>query len=110
VEPGKPGLNGDIIVFDETRCAALELSSMGIRVDKTAMVKQLEIMGQSERLKMMFHQAILNDEIPPAIGGGLGQSRICMLLLQKVHVGEVQVSVWPEDMKERYAAEGVVFL
>jgi aspartate--ammonia ligase len=110
VEPGKPGLNGDIIVFDQSRGKALELSSMGIRVDKTSMVAQLEEMGQADRLLMDFHQAVLNDRVPLSVGGGLGQSRICMLLLHKIHVGEVQVSVWPAEMRERCEAAGIPLL
>ncbi len=110
VEQGKPGLNGDIIVFDQSRGKALELSSMGIRVDKTSMVKQLEEIGQKNRLLMAFHQAVLNDEVPLSVGGGLGQSRICMLLLHKIHVGEVQVSVWPKEMRESCEAQGIPLL
>ena len=110
MEPGKPGLNGDIIVFDQSRGKALEISSMGIRVDKTSMVAQLEEMGQQERVPMAFHQAVLSDEVPLSVGGGLGQSRICMLLLHKIHVGEVQVSVWPKEMRESCQAQGIPLL
>ncbi len=83
---------------------------MGIRVDKTSMVAQLEEMGQQQRLPMAFHQAVLNDEVPLSVGGGLGQSRICMLLLHKLHVGEVQVSVWPKDMRKSCEARGIPLL
>jgi aspartate--ammonia ligase len=110
VEPGRPGLNGDIIVFDQTGGRALELSSMGIRVDKSSLVAQLKEMGQEERLQMAFHQGIINDEIPLTVGGGIGQSRICMLLLQKYHVGEVQVSVWPKSMRDSCEARGIPLL
>ena len=83
---------------------------MGIRVDKKSLTRQLESMGQAERLRMDFHQGILNDRFPLTVGGGIGQSRICMLLLQKMHVGEVQVSIWPAEMRRAYEEMGVRFL
>jgi len=110
VEPGKPGLNGDIIVYDQTRRRALELSSMGIRVDRTSLGRQMKAMGLEERLKLEFHRGILEDRLPLTVGGGIGQSRLCMLLLHKVHVGEVQVSVWPSEMRETYESMGIPFL
>jgi len=104
------GLNGDIIVYDSTRDAALELSSMGIRVDAESMERQLELMEQNDRKEMDFHRGVLEGTMPLSIGGGIGQSRLCMLLLQKMHIGEVQVSVWPKDMIENYKKMGVFFL
>lgn len=107
---GKRGLNGDIIVWDETRKKALELTSMGIRVDAESIQKQLEMQGISERKELKFHKGIIDDKLPLSIGGGIGQSRICMLLLQKAHIGEVQVSVWPEEMLKEAKEAGVMLL
>lgn len=92
------GLNGDIVVFNPILDRSYELSSMGIRVDKTAMLKQLELRGASDRLKLLFHKSLMEDKMPLSIGGGIGQSRLCMLLLQKAHIGEIQASIWPDDM------------
>jgi aspartate--ammonia ligase len=83
---------------------------MGIRVDEEAMARQLEIAGEQERAKLPFHQAILNKELPYSIGGGIGQSRLCMYFLRKAHIGEVQVSVWPEDMVKECEAAGIQLL
>ncbi|MFH1977808.1 MAG: aspartate--ammonia ligase [Candidatus Aenigmatarchaeota archaeon] len=107
---GKRGLNGDIIVWDEMRKKALELSSMGIRVDQSSLMKQLDFMGLSERKGLKFHKAILMDELPLTIGGGIGQSRLCMLLLHKTHIGEVQVSTWPEEVEKDLQERGVILL
>ena len=109
-ESGLCGLNGDIIVFDNIRKGALELSSMGIRVDKVSLRRQLEAMKQHERLELPFQQDILEDRVPLSIGGGIGQSRLCMLLLHKFHVGEVQVSVWPEEMVQECRTRGIQLL
>lgn len=103
-------LNGDILVWNKTLNAALEISSMGIRVDSESLKRQLEIAGALERTEFPYHKAILENELPLTIGGGLGQSRICMLLLGKAHIGEVQVSVWPDDMREKCAENGIVLL
>ena len=100
-------LNGDIIVYYPVLDIALELSSMGIRVDKAAMLKQLELAGKEERTKLYFHQRLLNDTLPLTIGGGIGQSRLCMLYLKKAHIGEIQASIWPEDMREECARLGM---
>jgi aspartate--ammonia ligase len=101
-ESGKPthGLNGDILVWNPVTRRRHELTSMGIRVTKEALRKQLEISGQLDFLKLPYHQAILNDQIPLSIGGGIGQSRTTMLLLRKAHLGEVSVTVWPRQLKE----------
>lgn len=90
-------LNGDIIVYYPVLDIALELSSMGIRVDEDSLKEQLEIAGCQERAEMPFQKALLNKELPYTIGGGIGQSRICMFFLRKAHLGEVQASVWPEE-------------
>jgi aspartate--ammonia ligase len=91
-------LNGDIFVRNPVLESAFELSSMGIRVDKNSLVKQLEISGKKERLNLKFHTRLANDELPQSIGGGIGQSRLCMFYLRKAHVGEIQASIWPEEM------------
>ena len=83
---------------------------MGIRVDEEAMARQLKEMGLEERLGLEFHRGVLNGEYPLTVGGGIGQSRLCMLLLQKAHIGEVQVSVWPEAMRLEAERQGIVFL
>ncbi len=93
-------LNGDIIVYYPVLDRALELSSMGIRVDETALKEQLEKAGCPERAELPFQKEILNQELPYTIGGGIGQSRICMFFLKKAHIGEVQVSQWPEEVME----------
>lgn len=99
---GRPmhGLNGDILVWNPVTRRRHELSSMGIRVTREALVQQLEMTGQIDLLKMPYHQAILEDRIPLSIGGGIGQSRTTMLLLQKAHLGEVSATVWPKVLKE----------
>ena len=100
-------LNGDIIMYNPVLDSAFEISSMGIRVDKAAMLKQLELAGKEERTKLYFHQRLLNDTLPLTIGGGIGQSRLCMLYLKKAHIGEIQASIWPEDMREECARLGM---
>ena len=96
---GYKGLNGDIIVWNELLGRSFELSSMGIRVNKEVMQQQLKLTGKEDRKELYFHQRILNDSLPLCIGGGIGQSRLCMLFLKKAHIGEIQSSIWPEDMK-----------
>ncbi|MDD7594893.1 MAG: aspartate--ammonia ligase, partial [Clostridiales bacterium] len=103
-------LNGDIIVYYPVLDIALELSSMGIRVDEDAMRRQLEIAGCPERAKLPFHRALLAGELPYSIGGGIGQSRICMFFLRKAHIGEVQASCWPEDEIRTCTAGGIFLL
>jgi len=111
-ETGKEtfGLDGDILVWHPERKKALELSSMGIRVDKKALLKQLEVMGLEERKELEFHKGVLEDKIPLSIGGGIGQSRLCMVLLQKAHIAEVQSSVWPKEVHQEFASKGVALL
>ena len=91
-------LNGDILFWYEPLQSALEISSMGIRVDEDTLLEQLKKENCLERCELPFHKAILNKELPYTLGGGIGQSRLCMLLLKKAHIGEVQASLWPEDM------------
>ena len=93
-------LNGDIIVYYPVLDIALELSSMGIRVDEEALAKQLKLSGCEDRAKLPFQKSLLNRELPYTIGGGIGQSRICMFFLRKAHIGEIQASIWPEDMRK----------
>ena len=97
---GHRGLNGDIILWNTVLQDAFEISSMGIRVDKKALLEQLELEGCPERKELVFHKALLNDEIPLSIGGGIGQSRLCMFFLRCAHIGEVQASLWPDEMIE----------
>lgn len=104
---GCPGLNGDIILWNDVLEQAFEISSMGIRVDKEALIRQLELTGCNERKELYFHQRLLNNELPLSIGGGIGQSRLCMFLLRKAHIGEVQSSIWPEDMKAKCKANNI---
>ena len=103
-------LNGDIILWNEVLDRAFEISSMGIRVDADAMKRQLELAGCPERAELPFQKAILNDELPYTIGGGIGQSRLCMFFLRKAHIGEVQASVWPQDMIEKCAEHNIYLL
>ncbi|MEM4755548.1 MAG: aspartate--ammonia ligase [Candidatus Woesearchaeota archaeon] len=107
---GKPGLNGDILVWHEPLKTTLELSSMGIRVDKKALLLQAKLTGNMESLKLPFHKAVLEHTVPLSIGGGIGQSRLCMYLLQKRHIGEVQCSVWPDRMVEECKSQGIILL
>lgn len=109
-ETGHKGLNGDILVWNPILNSAFELSSMGIRVDKTALAYQMEIRNCTEKSKLTFHSMLLNDQLPESMGGGIGQSRVCMFMLKKQHIGEVQVSIWEEDKKERLRQEGIDIL
>ena len=97
-ENGKPGLNGDILIWYPVLDRAVELSSMGIRVDKESMLRQLAISGKEDRKELYFHKKLLAGELPLSIGGGIGQSRLCMVLLHKAHLGEIQASIWPREM------------
>ena len=103
-------LNGDIILWNEVLDRAFEISSMGIRVDADAMRRQLETEGCMDRAELPFQKAILNDELPYTIGGGIGQSRLCMYFLRKAHIGEVQASVWPQEMIETCANHKIYLL
>lgn len=107
-QDGYKGLNGDIIVWNPILEQAFEISSMGIRVDKTALLLQLKIRNCEERKDLLFHKSLLEDKIPLSIGGGIGQSRLCMFLLRCAHIGEVQVSIWPDEMIEQCAAHQII--
>ena len=99
-ENGKTGLNGDILIWYPVLERSFELSSMGIRVDREALLRQLKSEGKEERKELFFHKKLLNGELPLSIGGGIGQSRLCMILLHKAHIGEIQASIWPEEMRK----------
>ncbi len=103
-------MNGDILIWYPVLNRALELSSMGIRVDPQSLRRQLEISGCTDRAELPFHKMLLEGRLPLTIGGGIGQSRICLALLEKAHIGEVQASVWPEDMQDACAASGIHLL
>lgn len=103
-------LNGDILMYNNVLGSALEISSMGIRVDSESLDKQLKIANCEDRKGLMFHKLLLNNELPLTIGGGIGQSRLCMLLLQKAHIGEVQVSIWDQDTMDYCKDAGIVLL
>lgn len=106
-ETGLPGLNGDLLIWNDVLNRSVELSSMGIRVDKEAMLRQLKLTGKEDRLKLYFHQRMMNDELPLCIGGGIGQSRLCMFYLKKGHIGEIQASIWPDAMRRECEAMGM---
>lgn len=103
-------LNGDILVYNPVLDDQLELSSMGIRVDAKTLKEQLKISDCEERLNYKYHKLLVNDELPQTIGGGIGQSRLCMFFLQKAHIGEVQVSYWPDDQRRTLANKGIQLL
>ncbi|UCG56761.1 MAG: aspartate--ammonia ligase [Phycisphaerales bacterium] len=107
---GRSGLNGDILLWYPLLAKAFEISSMGIRVDREAMLKQLEVRGEMERTEQQWHRRLLDGELPLSIGGGIGQSRLCMFFLRKLHIGEVHASVWPETMVARCRQAGVNLL
>lgn len=106
-EDGFHGLNGDILVWNSVLQSPFELSSMGIRVDEEALIRQLEIKGENHKKDLMFHKMLLAGELPYTIGGGIGQSRLCMFLLRKAHIGEIQSSIWPEEMREACRHAGI---
>lgn len=103
-------LNADIVVYYPVLDIALELSSMGIRVDKKALLSQLDKAGCPERAELPFHKAVINEELPYTIGGGIGQSRICMFFLRKAHIGEVQCSLWPDEVMAEAEKKGLQLL
>ncbi len=106
-ENGLPGLNGDILLWSSVLNCAVEVSSMGIRVDKKALLHQLQLTGETHRAELLFHKRLLNGELPLSIGGGIGQSRVCMFFLRKAHIGEIQASLWPEEMRREVAQYGI---
>ncbi len=103
-------LNGDLLFWNETLQKSIEISSMGIRVDETSLQKQLAEADALDRNKYDYHKMITNNTLPLTIGGGIGQSRLCMLLLEKAHIGEVQASIWPDDMIQACAEHGITLL
>lgn len=107
---GYHGLNGDILVYNHVLEEAFELSSMGIRVNADSLERQLRIRGAEERRDLYFHRRLLAGELPDSIGGGIGQSRLCMLYLQKAHIGEIQASIWPDEMKRLCQEKGIFLL
>lgn len=107
---GHPGLNGDLLVWDDVLGRALELSSMGIRVDRDALLRQLKESGQEKRLELYFHKRLLEGSLPLSVGGGIGQSRLCMYYLQKAHIGEIQASIWPDDMRRECLEMGITLI
>lgn len=100
-EEGYKGLNGDLLVWYPVLNRSIELSSMGIRVDKEALLRQLALTGKEDRKELYFHKRLLAGELPLSIGGGIGQSRLCLVLLHKAHIGETQCSIWPDDMRRK---------
>jgi aspartate--ammonia ligase len=107
---GFKGLNGDIILWYPLLKIGLEVSSMGIRVDRDALLKQLKIRNCEERKNLIFHRRLLNEDLPDSIGGGLGQSRLCMFYLRKAHIGEIQSSVWPGEMVAHCRKSGIILI
>jgi len=109
-DDGYNGLNGDIILWNPVLNSAFEISSMGIRVNRESMLRQLEIRGCQERSNLLFHSLLLNNQLPLSIGGGIGQSRLCMFLLKKMHIGEVQSSIWPDEILFRHSRNEIKLL
>lgn len=103
-------LNGDLLLWDNVLGHALEISSMGIRVDGNALLRQLEIKGEEWKKELPYHKKLLAGELPYTIGGGIGQSRLCMFLLRKAHIGEIQSSIWPDEMREQCAEAGIILV
>ena len=109
-EEGFKGLNGDIIVWNRVLKCAAEITSMGIRVDKDELMRQLEITGNLDRTGLLFHRRLLNDELPSSIGGGIGQSRTAMQLLKKAHIGEIQSAIWPGEMVDHCRRSNIILI
>ncbi|MFB0918350.1 MAG: aspartate--ammonia ligase, partial [Clostridiaceae bacterium] len=103
-------LNGDLLFYNPVLDDVIELSSMGIRVDEEALLRQLKIKNQEYKLELPFHSALVKGELPLTYGGGIGQSRICQILLRKYHIGEVQCSVWPQEMIAELKEKGIELL
>ena len=104
---GLPGLNGDLLIWDSILDRAVEVSSMGIRVAKEALIRQLQLAGQEQRMELYFHKRLLDGTLPLSIGGGTGQSRLCMIYLRKAHIGEIQASIWPDERRKECAEAGI---
>lgn len=106
-DDGYYGLNGDLLLWNPVLESAFEISSMGIRVDEEALKRQLELRGEEHKSDLLYHKMLLEDRLPYTIGGGIGQSRLCMFLLRKAHIGEIQSSIWPDDMREKCHDAGI---
>ena len=106
-DEGYYGLNGDILLWNPVLESAFEVSSMGIRVDAPALERQLALRGEEWKKDLYFHRRLLAGELPCTIGGGIGQSRLCMFLLRKAHIGEIQSSIWPERMRSECLEAGI---
>lgn len=106
-EDGRAGLNGDILIWYPVLERSFELSSMGIRVDQEALLRQLKLEGKEDRKQLFFHRQLLDGRLPLSIGGGIGQSRLCMVMLHKAHIGEIQASIWPDEMRAECAQLGM---
>lgn len=106
-EDDRAGLNGDILIWYPVLERSFELSSMGIRVDQEALLRQLKLEGKEDRKQLFFHRQLLDGRLPLSIGGGIGQSRLCMVMLHKAHIGEIQASIWPDDMRAECAQLGM---
>ena len=109
-DDGYQGLNGDLLMWNPVLKKAVEMSSMGIRVNAETLERQLKSLGQEHRLSLYFHKRLMNNELPLSIGGGIGQSRLCMYYLRKAHIGEIQSSIWPHEMKEEARKRGVFLI
>ena len=109
-EDGYEGLNGDLLIWYPVLNRAIELSSMGIRVNAEALTRQLKLQGKEERQELYFHHRLLKGELPLSVGGGIGQSRLCMVLLHKAHIGETQSSIWPDDMRQACHLAGMTLI
>ena len=109
-EDGFLGLNGDLLIWYPVLDRSIELSSMGIRVDKEALERQLKLQGKEERKQLYFHKRLLGGTLPLSIGGGIGQSRLCMILLHKAHIGETQASIWPDTMRKECREAGMTLI
>lgn len=106
-EEGHEGLNGDLLLWNPVLQSAFEISSMGIRVDSEALRRQQKLRGEEEKSELMYHKMLLEGRLPLTIGGGIGQSRLCMFLLRKAHIGEIQSSLWPEEMRMKCHEAGI---
>ena len=109
-EEGFKGLNGDLLVWYPVLGRSIELSSMGIRVDEEALLRQLKLTGKEDRIQLYFHKRLLEGSLPLTIGGGIGQSRLCMVLLHKAHIGETQSSIWPDEMRKQCKELGMTLI
>lgn len=103
-------MNGDLLLWNSVLQRSIELSSMGIRVDQEALRRQLKQEGEEKRLELYFHKRLIEGTLPLSIGGGIGQSRLCMYYLRKAHIGEIQASIWPEEMRRECKASNIYLI